>query len=117
MSLRPLFVTQVYEASLAGSPGFEAFHAAFYRSVEATSVTPFTPRALDRALPAIVVALGRHGQAALTPPRGALGAADHRAALGRIADILVSRARAHRSMDSGQPVLMADLPELEGFDW
>src|SRR5690606_14102174 len=27
---------------------FEAFHAAFYRSVEATSVTPFTPRALDR---------------------------------------------------------------------
>ena len=81
---------------------FEAFHAAFYRSVEATSVTPFTPRALDRALPAIVVALGRHGQAALTPPRGALGAADHRAALGRIADILVSRARAHRSMDTAE---------------
>ena len=24
---------------------------------------------------------------------------------------------AHRSIDSGQPVLMADLPELEGFDW
>lgn len=81
---------------------FEAFHAAFYRSVEATSVTPFTPRALDRALPAIVVALGRHGQAALTPPRGAIGAADHRAALGRIADILVSRARAHRSMDTAE---------------
>ena len=28
MSLRPLFVTQVYEASIAGSPGFEAFNAA-----------------------------------------------------------------------------------------
>ena len=28
MSLRPLFVTQVYEASLAGSPGFEGFNAA-----------------------------------------------------------------------------------------
>lgn len=81
---------------------FEAFHTAFYRSVEATSVTPFTPRALDRALPAIVVALGRHGNAALTPARGALGAADHRAALGRIADILVSRARAHRSMDTAE---------------
>ncbi|WP_420479629.1 TIGR02466 family protein [Brevundimonas sp. FT23028] len=27
MSLRPLFVTQVYEASLAGSAGFEAFNA------------------------------------------------------------------------------------------
>jgi len=27
MSLRPLFVTQVYEASLAGSPGFPDFNA------------------------------------------------------------------------------------------
>ena len=27
---------------------FEAFHASFYRAVEATSVTPFAPRALDR---------------------------------------------------------------------
>ena len=27
MSLRPLFVTQVYEASLAASPGFESFNA------------------------------------------------------------------------------------------
>ena len=51
---------------------FEAFHASFYRAVEATSVTPFAPRALDRALPAVVVALARHLRAALTPPRGAL---------------------------------------------
>ena len=29
---------------------FEAFHASFYRAVEATSVTPFSPRALDRGL-------------------------------------------------------------------
>lgn len=28
MSLRPLFVTQVYEATLAGAPGFQAFNAA-----------------------------------------------------------------------------------------
>ena len=27
MSLRPLFVTQVYEASLAAGPGFDAFNA------------------------------------------------------------------------------------------
>ena len=44
---------------------FEAFHASFYRAVEATSVTPFAPRALDRALPALVVALARHSRAAL----------------------------------------------------
>jgi len=29
---------------------FEAYHQSFYRSVEATSVTPFSPRALDRGL-------------------------------------------------------------------
>ena len=39
---------------------FEAYHASFYRSVEATSVTPFAPRALDRGLPAIVVAPTAH---------------------------------------------------------
>ena len=31
---------------------FAAYHESFYRSVEATSVTPFSPRALDRAWPA-----------------------------------------------------------------
>src|SRR5439155_6021379 len=40
---------------------FNFYHRTFYRSVEATSVTPFAPRAVDRVLPAIVVALARHG--------------------------------------------------------
>jgi hypothetical protein len=50
---------------------FAAYHQTFYRSVEATSVTPFAPRALDRALPAVLVALARHVDPQLTPPRGA----------------------------------------------
>ncbi len=52
---------------------FEAFHAAFYRAVEATSVTPFAPRALDRALAAVAVSLARHGVADLTSSGNALG--------------------------------------------
>jgi len=36
---------------------FEAYHQSFYRAVEATSVTPFSPRALDRGLAGVVVAL------------------------------------------------------------
>ena len=39
--------------------GFRGFHAALYRSVEATSVTPFSPRARDRGLHAVLVALAR----------------------------------------------------------
>ena len=50
---------------------FGAYHQSFYRSVEATSVTPFSPRALDRALVAALVALARLGYGPLTPPLGA----------------------------------------------
>lgn len=76
---------------------FEAFHASFYRSVEATSVTPFSPRALDRALPAVVVALARHLRPTLTPPAGAVGVVGEQGALAVVADILAARARAHRA--------------------
>ena len=50
---------------------FTVFHESFYRNVEATSVTPFSPRALDRGLAGTLVALVRHGHAPMTPPRGA----------------------------------------------
>lgn len=50
---------------------FSAFHESFYRSVEATSVTPFSPRALDRGLAGTLIALARHGLSAMTAPRGA----------------------------------------------
>lgn len=38
---------------------FAGYHGALYRQVESTSVTPFSPRARDRALHAVVVALAR----------------------------------------------------------
>ena len=40
---------------------FSAWHDSFYRSVEATSVTPFSPRAIDRGIAAVTVALARLG--------------------------------------------------------
>ena len=46
---------------------FGQFHRTFYRAVEATSVTPWAARALDRALAAIVVAAVRHVDGAMTP--------------------------------------------------
>jgi hypothetical protein len=45
---------------------FGTFHRSFYRAVEATSVTPWAARALDRALAAVVVAAARHIDPALT---------------------------------------------------
>ncbi len=44
---------------------FATYHQAFYRSVEATSVTPFSARARDRALHAVLVSLARLGEPAL----------------------------------------------------
>jgi hypothetical protein len=38
---------------------FEHYHTTFYRQVEALSVTPFAPRALDRGLTALLAALVR----------------------------------------------------------
>jgi superfamily II DNA/RNA helicase len=74
---------------------FAAYHETFYRSVEATSVTPFSPRALDRALAGTVIALARQKHKEMTPPRGAEGALRIREKLSEIVDYLGERAYAH----------------------
>lgn len=45
--------------------GFKSFHQTLYRSVEATSVTPFSPRARDRGLHAVLIGLARQQVPAL----------------------------------------------------
>ncbi|WP_437552938.1 DISARM system helicase DrmA [Sorangium sp. So ce367] len=52
---------------------FEAYHASFYRAVEATSVTPFSPRAIDRGGAAVLVALTRLLDPRMTPEGAAAG--------------------------------------------
>jgi hypothetical protein len=74
---------------------FEAFHASFYRAVEATSVTPFAPRAVDRGLPAVTVSLARHGCSDLTAPSGAIRIGKVRTKLDFVADTLGKRFAAH----------------------
>ncbi len=74
---------------------FPFYHRTFYRSVEATSVTPFAPRAVDRVLPAVVAALARHGMPALTPKANAEDIDDVRGQLGYIAEVLAARVTEH----------------------
>jgi hypothetical protein len=51
---------------------FEHYHASFYKHVEAQSVTPFAPRALDRGLTGSLVSLLRLKYDDLNPNMGAM---------------------------------------------
>ena len=59
----PGLVTVLYNASRSRDrshyESFRGYHSALYREVESTSVTPFSARARDRGLHAVLVALAR----------------------------------------------------------
>ena len=71
--------------------GFRHFHACFYRAVEATSVTPWAARALDRALAAVVVAAGRHLEPSMTPDDAAARIRDDASLPNQIVELIVAR--------------------------
>jgi hypothetical protein len=71
---------------------FEAYHATFYRSVEAASVTPFSPRALDRGIAEVTVALSRQGHKELTRYDNALKAKDERPKMVDVVTVFGDRA-------------------------
>nr|CAD6612850.1 DNA helicase [Rhizobium sp. Khangiran2] len=60
----PGLVVTIYNANKARDRSryetFTNWHQSLYRDVEATSVTPFAPRARDRAIHAVLVAIVRH---------------------------------------------------------
>src|SRR5207245_7641929 len=73
---------------------FAFYHESFYRSVEATSVTPFSPRALDRGLAGTLIALARQAHAPMTPPKGATEILKERGKLDFVIEALAARAAA-----------------------
>ena len=77
---------------------FAAYHGTFYRSVEATSVTPFSPRALDKGLAATLVGLARQGCQPMTPPRGAMEILNERTRLDFVIQALAERAYSHSDL-------------------
>ena len=81
---------------------FEVFHQSFYRTVEATSVTPFSPRALDRGLAGTLVALARLGHSPMTPPKGAGEILQERNALDFVVRVLSDRAAGHAPLEAAE---------------
>ena len=72
---------------------FRHYHETFYRSVEPARVTAFSARALDRGFAGALVALARHLDPALTPPRRVEQIVNVRAALeSRLLAAFVDRA-------------------------
>ncbi len=84
---------------------FQAWHRSFYRAVEATSVTPFSARALDRGLAGVTVALARLGVPDMTSPLGASNIRDQRGAVEATLEAIARRAEGH------SPDLNADTAE------
>jgi hypothetical protein len=71
---------------------FGHFHRSFYRAIEATSVTPWAARALDRALAAVVVAAARHVDPDLTPDAAVKELKERSATRVAVRDAILARA-------------------------
>ena len=96
---------------------FEAWHESFYRQVEATSVTPFSPRALDRGLAAVTVALARLGERELTGPARAGQMPLHHSKVDWTAEVLSRRAERHdETLDAGEQEALRQKVKLRTKD-
>ena len=71
---------------------FNTYHTAFYRDVEAQSLTPFSGPALDRGLAAILVAITRLSAPEMTAAEAVLHLVKHRHIGDRAAEIIADRA-------------------------
>ncbi len=78
---------------------FVSYHQCFYRYVEATSVTPFSPAALGRGLAGVLVAMVRLLNNSLTAPDAVTHIAQHKDAALAAVLALAKRAAEERPMD------------------
>jgi hypothetical protein len=73
---------------------FKTYHSAIYRQVESTSVTPFSARARDRGLHAVLVALARLTIPGLADNTSARSVEDHRGEINLLVERILERVRA-----------------------
>jgi hypothetical protein len=90
---------------------FGQFHRTFYRAVEATSVTPWAARALDRALAGIVVGAARHIDGTLTPDAAVGEVKNQISTRAAVRDAIVARAP-ERMIAGGRTALVGLIDEI-----
>ena len=73
---------------------FVSYHSALYRQVESTSVTPFSSRARDRALHAVLVGMARLLYPELRPNGAAARIRDHESRIEELVDLILARVKA-----------------------
>ncbi len=98
---------------------FETYHQAFYRAVEATSVTPSASGALDRALGAVFAGLVRHLDPAFTVTRGPQALSVDHPMVQEAARFLKTRFGCGESIDrliDGWLAILSDR-QGEGLNW
>jgi hypothetical protein len=86
---------------------FEHYHATFYQHVEALSVTPFAPRALDRGLAGVLVSLLRLTDGRLNPNSGAQEMDPSSDQVAHLVQRVVERARAVTGRDEVASLVQA----------
>jgi Helicase conserved C-terminal domain len=108
---------------------FSGYHSALYRQVESTSVTPFSSRARDRALHAVLVAVSRLTIPALAGNQGAAAVGGSLPEVAAVRDAIVARVasaspeEADRTRAELDAVIemwrarAADQPDLVYSDW
>ncbi len=88
---------------------FAAYHASFYRFVEATSLTPFSGPALDRGLAGILVALVRLLDPTMTPAEAVMVIETHDATSMKAVDAIAARGAAQVRGDKASNELASKL--------
>ncbi|MFG1701321.1 helicase-related protein [Nonomuraea sp. NPDC049309] len=94
----PGLVVMLYNANRSRDrshyESFVSYHSALYRQVESTSVTPFSPRARDRALHAVLVGMARLVHPGLRLNGAAAKIREHQSRIEELKDLILFRARA-----------------------